>query len=264
MGSGECGQRRRHLAAIQRPRSRTSGCTTGARFGSSRWTPQGSTSRSCRCSIRACRTRRTSRAPSTSPGAPTTTWPRRCARTPNRFGGFATLATQDPDAATAELERAVTELGLVGGLINGHCQGRYLDDPGVRAAVRVRRVVGCADLPAPHDAASRCHGGVVRAVRRRRNAPRLMGIRRRDRDARVAAHLLRVVRQVPAAADDHRPPRRDAAVRRLPDRSLLRARRRRRFEQRAAAVAVGVSAEQLPRHDERQLLPAVPSRARSR
>jgi 2,3-dihydroxybenzoate decarboxylase len=48
---------------------------------------------------------------------------------PNRFGGFATLATQDPDAATAELERAVTDLGLVGGLINGHCQGRYLDDP---------------------------------------------------------------------------------------------------------------------------------------
>jgi predicted TIM-barrel fold metal-dependent hydrolase len=48
---------------------------------------------------------------------------------PNRFGGFATLATQEPDAATAELERAVTELGLVGGLINGHCQGRYLDDP---------------------------------------------------------------------------------------------------------------------------------------
>lgn len=49
--------------------------------------------------------------------------------TPNRFGGFATLATQDPDAAAAELERAVTDLGLVGALINGHCQGRYLDDP---------------------------------------------------------------------------------------------------------------------------------------
>ena len=48
---------------------------------------------------------------------------------PSRFGGFATLATQDPDAAAAELERAVTQLGLVGGLINGHCQGRYLDDP---------------------------------------------------------------------------------------------------------------------------------------
>ena len=49
--------------------------------------------------------------------------------TPDRFGGFATLATQDPDAAAAELERAVTDLGLVGALINGHCQGRYLDDP---------------------------------------------------------------------------------------------------------------------------------------
>jgi 2,3-dihydroxybenzoate decarboxylase len=48
---------------------------------------------------------------------------------PDRFGGFATLATQDPDAAAAELHRAVSELGLVGGLINGHCQGRYLDDP---------------------------------------------------------------------------------------------------------------------------------------
>jgi len=49
--------------------------------------------------------------------------------TPDRFGGFATLAPQDPDAAAAELERAVGELGLVGGLINGHTHGRYLDDP---------------------------------------------------------------------------------------------------------------------------------------
>lgn len=50
-------------------------------------------------------------------------------RYPDRFGGFAALATQDPDGAAAELERAVTELGLVGGLINGHTHGRYLDDP---------------------------------------------------------------------------------------------------------------------------------------
>jgi 2,3-dihydroxybenzoate decarboxylase len=58
---------------------------------------------------------------------------------PDRFGGFATLATQDPDAAAAELERAVTELGLVGGLINGHCQGRYLDDPAYE------ELFGCAE-----------------------------------------------------------------------------------------------------------------------
>lgn len=48
---------------------------------------------------------------------------------PDRFGGFATLATQDPDAAAAELRRAVVDLGLVGALINGHTHGRYLDDP---------------------------------------------------------------------------------------------------------------------------------------
>ncbi|MET0698923.1 MAG: amidohydrolase family protein [Mycobacterium sp.] len=48
---------------------------------------------------------------------------------PGRFGGFATLATQDPAAAAAELERAVTELGLVGALINGRTHSRYLDDP---------------------------------------------------------------------------------------------------------------------------------------
>jgi 2,3-dihydroxybenzoate decarboxylase len=47
---------------------------------------------------------------------------------PRRFGAFATLATQDPVAATAELGRAVTELGFVGALINGRTHGRYLDD----------------------------------------------------------------------------------------------------------------------------------------
>ncbi|KAA1248368.1 amidohydrolase, partial [Mycobacterium simiae] len=49
--------------------------------------------------------------------------------TPDRFGALATLAPQDPQAAAAELTRAVTELGFLGGLINGHTHGRYLDDP---------------------------------------------------------------------------------------------------------------------------------------
>ena len=48
---------------------------------------------------------------------------------PRRFGGFATLATQDPEAAATELRRSVTDLGFVGALINGHTHGRYLDDP---------------------------------------------------------------------------------------------------------------------------------------
>ncbi|WP_319448859.1 MULTISPECIES: amidohydrolase family protein [unclassified Mycobacterium] len=61
---------------------------------------------------------------------------------PNRFGGFATLATQDPDAAAAELGRAVTELGLVGGLINGHSQGRYLDDPAYEPLFAIAEATG--------------------------------------------------------------------------------------------------------------------------
>lgn len=48
---------------------------------------------------------------------------------PDRFAGFATLPTPDPDAAAEELERSVTGLGFKGALINGHTGGRFLDDP---------------------------------------------------------------------------------------------------------------------------------------
>lgn len=51
------------------------------------------------------------------------------ARHPDRFAGFAALPMQDPEAAVAELQRAVTDLGFVGALVNDHTHGRYLDDP---------------------------------------------------------------------------------------------------------------------------------------
>jgi predicted TIM-barrel fold metal-dependent hydrolase len=41
---------------------------------------------------------------------------------PARFAGFAALAMQDPDAATAELARCVKDLGMVGALVNGFSQ----------------------------------------------------------------------------------------------------------------------------------------------
>ncbi len=44
------------------------------------------------------------------------------AKRPDRFRGFAALPLQDPDAAAAELERAVTQLGFVGALVNGFSQ----------------------------------------------------------------------------------------------------------------------------------------------
>ena len=50
-------------------------------------------------------------------------------RRPDRFGGFATLATPDPQAAAAELKRAVTELGLDGAMLFGRTRDRNLDHP---------------------------------------------------------------------------------------------------------------------------------------
>ena len=46
---------------------------------------------------------------------------------PDRFQGFATLATPDPQAAARELERAVTELGLSGAMLFGRTRDRNLD-----------------------------------------------------------------------------------------------------------------------------------------
>jgi predicted TIM-barrel fold metal-dependent hydrolase len=49
-------------------------------------------------------------------------------RNPKRFAGFAALPTADPPAAADELSRVVRDHGFVGANINGHCQGRRLDD----------------------------------------------------------------------------------------------------------------------------------------
>ncbi len=48
---------------------------------------------------------------------------------PDRFRGFAALPMQDPQAAAAELDRCVRELGFCGALVNDHLQGHYLDEP---------------------------------------------------------------------------------------------------------------------------------------
>ncbi|HLZ60186.1 MAG TPA: amidohydrolase family protein [Ktedonosporobacter sp.] len=47
---------------------------------------------------------------------------------PDRYAGFAALPLQDPKAAADELERAVTQLGFKGALVNGHTNGEYLDE----------------------------------------------------------------------------------------------------------------------------------------
>ena len=52
-----------------------------------------------------------------------------CARHPTRFRGFAHLPLLAPEAAAAELERAVRDLGFHGVLVNGATDGRFLDHP---------------------------------------------------------------------------------------------------------------------------------------
>src|SRR5215467_10290606 len=47
---------------------------------------------------------------------------------PDRFAGFAALPTPDPQAAAAELERAVTTLGFKGAMVHGLTNGVFFDD----------------------------------------------------------------------------------------------------------------------------------------
>lgn len=49
-------------------------------------------------------------------------------RYPERFAGLATIAPQYPQGAAQELQRAASNLGMKGFLINSHTQGEYLDD----------------------------------------------------------------------------------------------------------------------------------------
>jgi 2,3-dihydroxybenzoate decarboxylase len=53
-------------------------------------------------------------------------------RHPERFFGFATLAPARPEAAAAELERCVTELGFRGAMVRSHVGDHFLDEPRYR------------------------------------------------------------------------------------------------------------------------------------
>jgi 2,3-dihydroxybenzoate decarboxylase len=48
---------------------------------------------------------------------------------PDRYAGLAAFSPLDSANAAKELERGVKELGLKGGILNGHVRGTYLDDP---------------------------------------------------------------------------------------------------------------------------------------
>lgn len=60
----------------------------------------------------------------------------------DRFTGLATLPLQDPDAAVAELRRAVTELGLKGAEIGPHSEGVPLDGDALRPVLATAQELG--------------------------------------------------------------------------------------------------------------------------
>jgi hypothetical protein len=87
---------------------------------------------------------------------------------PDRFRGFASLPMRDPAAAAAELERAVRELGFVGALINGHVNGRYLDDtffwPVFECAETLGVPIYLHPTVPPQPVIDACYGGFAPAV----------------------------------------------------------------------------------------------------
>ncbi|MDR3656415.1 MAG: amidohydrolase family protein [Mycobacterium sp.] len=85
------------------------------------------------------------------------------ARHPDRFRGFATLPMRDPAAAAEELERVVRGHGFVGALINGHVNGRYLDDsffwPVFECAERLSVPIYLHPTIPPQPVIEACYGG---------------------------------------------------------------------------------------------------------
>jgi len=85
------------------------------------------------------------------------------AKHPDRFRGFATLPMRDPTAAAGELERVVREQGFVGALINGHINGRYLDDtffwPVFEAAETLGVPIYLHPTVPPRPVIDACYGG---------------------------------------------------------------------------------------------------------
>ena len=62
---------------------------------------------------------------------------------PDRFRAFATLPLSEPEAAPAELEYAVTQLGFVGAMTYGAVQGRFLDDAAFAPVLAKAETWGC-------------------------------------------------------------------------------------------------------------------------
>jgi aminocarboxymuconate-semialdehyde decarboxylase len=78
---------------------------------------------------------------------------RHVAAHPDRFMGIATLPMQDPERAAAELERAMTRLGLKGSMFASNIMGRNLDDPSFEPVWAVAERLGAFLFVHPNNVA---------------------------------------------------------------------------------------------------------------
>ena len=131
------------------------------------------------------------------------------------LGPRATLTTPDPVAAAAELERAVSSLGLAGAMVFGRTRDRHLDHPSLQPDSRGGRKASRPALPTPAITTTISAPGLLRRTRRRhqRSArdPRHR-LALRDRPRTAPPHPGRSIRPLPAPADRHRPLGRAADV----------------------------------------------------
>ncbi len=89
-------------------------------------------------------------------------------RHPDRFFGLASLPLIDPPAAIGELERAIAADGCKGVVINGHVQGRYLDDrffwPVLQRAEALKLPIYLHPTQSPKAVVEAWYGGLKPAV----------------------------------------------------------------------------------------------------
>ena len=72
------------------------------------------------------------------------------ARHPGRFAGFAVLPMASPEACAAELERCVKQLKLVGAMVHGTTEGRFLDHPSYDALLAAAAALDVPIYIHPH------------------------------------------------------------------------------------------------------------------
>src|SRR6476661_3204342 len=178
---------------------------------------------------------------------------------PDRLQGVATLATPDPDAAAAELGRAITELGFNGAMLYGRTRDRNLDHPDFwpifEAAEALNAPLYLHPQSPPPAVRAAYYSGLLQRTRRRSRrgiGNARIGLALRRGPSVASAHLGRGARPVSRSAADPGALGRSDAV-------LPRTHRQDDRHRQSGPPCVGVCSQQRLRHARRSIQPALPA-----